>query len=284
MGGLVRGGDGVVLNQYRSMADPFLNPLAKRLSGVSPDALTWIALLFSILAGLSFWLAGELSYHYLLLAFFAIILNALFDALDGWVARITGKASKRGDFLDHVLDRYADAFIVGGIVLSIYSHFTVGLLAILGVFFTSYMGTQSQALGLARDYGGILGRADRLVLLLMFTLGQWSFITVADHAYVVELDIGSELYAVTVLEILLIWFALAGHLTAVQRGWASWKGLTEQQDDEGAKEGSPSEGSEKQEDGSEDEAVTVEVVDDTPVGDGNGTEEGGGEIPPEGAE
>jgi archaetidylinositol phosphate synthase len=266
------------------MADPFLNPLAKRLSGVSPDALTWIALLFSILAGLSFWLAGELSYHYLLLAFFAIILNALFDALDGWVARITGKASKRGDFLDHVLDRYADAFIVGGIVLSIYSHFTVGLLAILGVFFTSYMGTQSQALGLARDYGGILGRADRLVLLLMFTLGQWSFITVADHAYVVELDIGSELYAVTVLEILLIWFALAGHLTAVQRGWASWKGLTEQQDDEGAKEGSPSEGSEKQEDGSEDEAVTVEVVDDTPVGDGNGTEEGGGEIPPEGAE
>jgi archaetidylinositol phosphate synthase len=262
MGGLVRGGDGLVLNKYRHLADPYLTPMAKRMSSVHPDILSWIAFAFAILAGVSFWAAGRYGYHLLLLAFLAILLNALFDALDGWVARLTNVASKRGDFLDHVLDRYADAFIIGGIVLSAYSHFTVGLLALLGVIFTSYMGTQSQALGLDRNYGGLMGRADRLVYLLLATLVQWAFVLVYDRAHLFTLDVGGG-YPVTVLELLLIWIALAGHITAVQRGVVSWRALSEQMVHEGN-------GKEGPKGGPGPDGVTVEVAEEVPRNEGEG--------------
>ena len=255
----------MVLNRYRSVADRFLTPIAKRMLGVSPDTLSWLAFAFAVLAGVSFWAAGAYSYHFLLLAFLAIMLNAGFDALDGWVARLTGVASKRGDFLDHVLDRYSDAFIFGGIVLSAYCNFTIGLVGLLGVFFTSYMGTQAQALGLARDYGGILGRADRLVLLLLATLGQWVWVVVVDRISLVTLSFDGGDYVITILEALVIWVAIAGHLTAIQRGRASWRSLS---DMEKGAAGTP----ETPEDGS---GVTVEVVEEEGREAGGGARDGG---------
>lgn len=44
-----------------------------------------------------------------------VFLNAASDAMDGALARRIGTADLRGDFLDHVIDRYADIFIVCGI-------------------------------------------------------------------------------------------------------------------------------------------------------------------------
>ena len=149
------------------------------------------------------------------LAVLCILGNALFDALDGKVAKITGKTSKRGDFLDHVLDRYADVFIIGGIMLSVHCDWVIGLLALLGVIFASYMGTQAQALGCGRDYGGILGRADRLVILIIVPLIQ----------FVVYLELNGRLWLFTPIEYAMIWFAFAGHFTAIQRGLRTWKRL-----------------------------------------------------------
>jgi len=57
----------------------------------------------------------------LFLGVLLVFFNALFDALDGKIAKVTGKASARGDFLDHVLDRYADVFMLAGIILGPYS-------------------------------------------------------------------------------------------------------------------------------------------------------------------
>ena len=92
----------MVLNRYRSMADPYLTPIAKRMVGVHPDVLSWLAFAFAVLAGASFWAAGAINHHLLLLAFLAIALNSVLDALDGWVARLAGIASKRGDFFSSV--------------------------------------------------------------------------------------------------------------------------------------------------------------------------------------
>lgn len=231
MGRLVRGGDGMVLNKYRSRADPIMKPIARKLEKVSPDVLSWLAILFAVLAGYLFIAAWDYDHDLLVLAFFAIILNAVLDALDGYVARYTGKASRLGDFLDHVLDRYADAFIFGGIAISGYCHFPVGLVAIFGVFFTSYMGTQGQAIGLDRNYGGILGRADRLGLLLFFTLAQWVYIAVTDEVYLVTLDIWDTSYPLTLIEVLMIIVAIGGNVTALQRGTAAWKDLKQMEAD-----------------------------------------------------
>jgi archaetidylinositol phosphate synthase len=203
----------MVLNEYRSSADPYLVPLAKRMRNVNPNTITWIAFLFAVLAGVLFYLGNV---WFLLLAVLCIFANALLDALDGKIAKMFGKATKRGDFLDHVLDRYADVFIIGGIMLSPFCNNLIGLLAMLGVIFASYMGTQSQALGAGRDYGGILGRADRLAILTIVPLIQFM---------VSMMIVEGTIWMFTPLEYAMIWFAIAGHITAIQRGLRTWERL-----------------------------------------------------------
>jgi archaetidylinositol phosphate synthase len=131
----------------------------------------------------------------------------LFDAIDGKVAKLTNKASARGDFLDHALDRYADVFMVGALAVSSWCRPPIGLLAIIGVLLTSYMGTQAQAIGHKRDYSGLLGRADRLVLLLVFPIIQH---VVLRFPFQLPWDI-------TIIELVLVYFAVVGNITAVQR-------------------------------------------------------------------
>ncbi len=200
----------MVLDRTRDRADPLLTLIAKRFTIVSPDFLTWCALVFSVIAGLFFYFsnqASELQNFFLLFAALFVFLNGLFDAIDGKVAKLTNKASARGDFLDHALDRYADVFMVGALAVSSWCRPPIGLLAIVGVLLTSYMGTQAQAIGHKRDYSGLLGRADRLVLLLVFPIIQH---VVLRFPFQLPWDI-------TIIELVLVYFAVVGNITAVQR-------------------------------------------------------------------
>jgi archaetidylinositol phosphate synthase len=200
----------MVLDRTRVKADPLLTLIAKRFTIVSPDVLTWCALVFSVIAGMFYYFsnpASELQNFFLLFAALFVFLNGLFDAIDGKVAKLTNKTSARGDFLDHALDRYADVFMVGALALSPWCRSPIGLLAIVGVLLTSYMGTQAQAIGHKRDYSGLLGRADRLVLLIVFPVIQ--------H---LVLGLSFQLpWNITIIELVLVYFAVVGNITAVQR-------------------------------------------------------------------
>jgi archaetidylinositol phosphate synthase len=148
-----------------------------------------------------------------------LALNALLDALDGMVAKMTGKASIRGDFLDHVLDRYADIFIVGGIMLSPTYNGVLAFLALIGVLMTSYLGTQAMAVGAGRDYGGMIGRADRLVILMLFCLIQMGASAIG-FAYV-----PFNGFSLNFIDISMLIIAIGGNATAIQRALRAWKKL-----------------------------------------------------------
>ncbi len=200
----------MVLDRTRDKADPLLTIIGKRFSSVNPDILTWCALLFSFVAGVFFYFSTpetELQNFFLFFAVFFVILNGFFDAIDGKVAKLTNKASTRGDFLDHALDRYADVFMVGGLSLSSFCRPPIGLLAMTGVLLTSYMGTQAQAIGYKRDYSGLLGRADRLALLIIFPIIQ----------HIVLRFSFQFPWNITVIELVLLYFAIVGNITAMQR-------------------------------------------------------------------
>jgi archaetidylinositol phosphate synthase len=200
----------MVLDRIRNRADPLLNVIAKQFSGINPDLLTWCALLFSFLAGGFFYFSSqsaEVQNFFLFFAALFVFLNGLFDAIDGKVAKLAHKMSARGDFLDHALDRYADVFMVGGLALSSWCRPPIGLLAIVGVLLTSYMGTQAQAIGYKRDYSGLLGRADRLVLLMIFPILQ-------HIALLASLELP---WNITIIELVLVYFAVVGNITAIQR-------------------------------------------------------------------
>ena len=208
----------MVLDRYRKAADWFLVPVASRMLRVNPNLVSWIAFIAAVDAGLLFFLGGP---RFLGLALVLILVNSYLDALDGKIAKMAGKASPRGDFLDHVLDRYADVFILGGIAFNaMYCHLWVGTLALLGVLLTSYMGTQAQAVGQGRVYGGILGRADRLVLLFLGGLIQ---LIVAPSGGV---RFGAGLLTFGPLEWFLVLFAVLGNATAIQRGVKTWRGFS----------------------------------------------------------
>lgn len=213
----------MVLDKHRGTADKVLVPMAKHLLGINPDHLSAVAIILAALAGVLFYLSGE--WYWLLIVAVAVLMaSALMDALDGKVAKMTGKASIRGDFLDHVLDRYADIFLILGIMVSGYCNWLIGFLGLTGVLMTSYLGTQSQAVGVQRDYGGILGRADRLVLMMLAPLVLWGMLFFWNTSVVFTMpyiDI-----ALTPFDILLAWFAIAGHFTALQRGRRIWRELT----------------------------------------------------------
>jgi archaetidylinositol phosphate synthase len=76
---------------------------------------------------------------------------------------------------------------------------------------TSYLGTQAQAVGLDRVYGGLLGRADRLAL-----IGVTGVVAAVVSATVGGLSVVGWLLAV---------FAIVGHLTALQRFYYAWVAL-----------------------------------------------------------
>jgi len=205
----------MVLDGQREHIDPILSTIAKVFAKVNPDVLTWIALLFAFFAGIFFYFSSpeqELVNYYLFLAAFFVFLNGLFDAVDGKVAKLTNKASKRGDFLDHALDRYGDVLILLGLTLSTWcKHPSIGSLAIVGMLLTSYMGTQSQAIGCKRNYSGLLGRADRLVLLMIAPIIQHMFLF-----YSFQMP-----WNLNLLEWILIYFAVVGNLTAAQRFYST---------------------------------------------------------------
>jgi len=204
----------MVLENQRVNIDPILSVIAKRFLKINPNALTWISLIFAVIAGLFFYLSSpelELINYYLIGAALFIFLNGLFDAIDGKVAKLNNSASKMGDFLDHAIDRYADVFIVGGLALSPWCDTRIGLLAISGMLLTSYMGTQAQAIGYKRVYSGLLGRADRLVLLMIAPIIQHILL---QYDFQMPFDL-------SLLEWVLIYFAVMGNITAIQRFYST---------------------------------------------------------------
>ena len=174
-----------------------------------------VSLLFAALSALLYILEGS---YFLLLAAIMVLVSGFFDALDGKVARISSKASKRGDFVDHVIDRYSDAIILGAIAVSFRCEMSFGLFAVIGVLLTSYMGTQAQALGLGREYKGILGRADRIAVLVVFSLIQYAFEVTGD-------SLATDIFGYSIISWMMIYFGVAGNATALQRAWKIWKAL-----------------------------------------------------------
>jgi archaetidylinositol phosphate synthase len=177
--------------------------------GLTPDAFTVAAFFVALFAGIAFYF-GEV-----VLGTFFIMCNAAFDSMDGAVARAMNIQSRKGDFLDHVVDRYADIFIITGIFAGGFAPWPIGVFALTGVLMVSYLGTQAQAIGVGRYYGGVLGRADRLFLLII--------------AGILNILIPAGVYGLPYLGWLLVIFGAIGHFTAVQRFVFVWKEIKKEQ-------------------------------------------------------
>lgn len=218
----------MVLDSKRASVDFALTPVAKKLINVNPNMISWAGLILAFACGFVFWFSGRDGMDWLLpVGALMVIVSGYFDALDGKVAKLSGKAGPKGDYLDHVFDRYADVFMIGGVAFcATWCDPYLGMLALVGVLLTSYMGTQAQAIGAPRLYAGLLGRADRVVLSTLFPLIQF---------IAIQFGCGSfEVAGITLtwMEIMMLWFAVVGNLTAIQRVIITWNNLGKMHPDE----------------------------------------------------
>ena len=213
----------MVLDTQRARIDFLLTPVAKKLINVNPNTISWLGLITAFISGVLMFFSYD--NHWLLLAGAAVvIISGYFDALDGKIAKLSGKACKKGDYLDHVFDRYADLFMIGGVAISAWCNIYLGLLALVGVLLTSYMGTQAQAVGAPRLYAGLLGRADRVVLSTLFPVFQFIMCLVGVDSF----SIGD--WTITWMELMIVYVAVMGNFTAIQRGIITWKNLSKMEE------------------------------------------------------
>jgi CDP-diacylglycerol--glycerol-3-phosphate 3-phosphatidyltransferase len=169
-----------------------VGPLAR--VGISPNVLTLIG--FLAMLGVAYVLAmGHERLGGLL-----VVAVGLFDALDGALARSTGKTSRFGAFLDSTLDRFAEIALYLGL-LYLYREdplaVTLVYLAITGSLMVSYARARAEGLGLECKVGWFT-RLERLATLIIGLLVER-----------------------TVLALLVV--AVFSNLTAVQRMWHVWR-------------------------------------------------------------
>lgn len=144
--------------------------------GISPNFLTVIGVTINVGCGVLFGM-GEFFW-----AGIVLIVANLFDMLDGNVARVSGRVTKFGGFLDSSLDRISDMVAFLGIMAfyasNIPQHSLLNVvIAGIGMIFSvmvSYTTARSEGLGVKANVG-FLQRPERVVLLIIGALSTWNW-------------------------------------------------------------------------------------------------------------
>jgi len=165
--------------RWRNAVDRNTGPVGRTLVrwGVTADVLTASGLLFAVAT------AVVVGTGHLLIGIPLLAITGFHDLLDGPVAKAGGTASVRGAFFDSVTDRVADAVLMGGVawyLVSVHEGYLVLLpLAVLGAAsLVSYERAKAEALGIAAAKGGLMERAERMILLGVGFLASWLLVPV----------------------------------------------------------------------------------------------------------
>ncbi len=159
-----------IRRRTKGLLEYVASPLAR--AGVSPNLLTLCGLLAT------FVVAGLLGLGHERLAGLLLIPVALFDALDGALARLTGKATPFGAFFDSTLDRFAEIALYLGLLYLYRGSMLETLLiylAITGSLMVSYARARAEGLGLDCKVG-LFTRLERLVVLTLGLLLEHTLI------------------------------------------------------------------------------------------------------------
>lgn len=199
---------------YLRIVDPVADWMVRRR--ISPNVITTFGTLCSMTVGVIFAM-GHIS-----IGGWVLGLTALFDVMDGTVARRSGKSTVFGAFYDSTLDRVADGAVLGGLTIFFARNpihhavpdwmatpmIGVLLMGIIGTFLTSYTRARAEALGIDAKVG-ILQRPERVTLLS----APQAFFGLALHGWI--------LIGICVLLSVTAWITAVQRIAFVHRATAS---------------------------------------------------------------
>ncbi len=151
--------------------------------GVKPNQVTALGLAVSLVSAwlYAYWGGNRLRLVYGALT---ILLSGLLDAVDGVLARGTGRASRLGGFLDSVADRYSDALVLTGITVGGLCGTPAGLLALTGSLMVSYTRSRAEAEGVPMAGVGFFERAERMIFLAACSLASYWWLQALDYGVI----------------------------------------------------------------------------------------------------
>ena len=157
-----------MLTKLKQRAQLWFTSEAKMLHnlGLTPNQVSILGIVLAVLSAITYW-QWKLNSLLLILAPLLMLASGLLDALDGALARLYGEATNFGGFFDSLLDRYADAVIICGIILGGLTEVSWGLAALMGSLLVSYARARAEAAGVKMESVGLAERAERLVLLAL---------------------------------------------------------------------------------------------------------------------
>ena len=166
-----------MLNNLRDSLKPTLEKIGKGFAstGLSPNFWTavglGVAFLSAIVYGLGFGITS------LIVGGILLLVSGFFDMVDGQVARVTGKTSQKGSYLDSMFDKIAETAIFLGILVGGYAEPYLVLLAITLSLLVSYARAKSDAINVKLQGVGIGERAERLLVIAI--IGIIGFMEIA---------------------------------------------------------------------------------------------------------
>ncbi len=151
-----------MLTRLRPIARNIIKPLALFFVriGASPNHVTMLGLITALFVPVLFYYGNNL------MAILFFIVSSLLDSVDGEVARITGRKTRFGAFLDSTSDRIEDSsYIISLYILGV-NCLIVSILLFLSITI-SYVRARAESLNIKMEGIGIIERAERLILIFI---------------------------------------------------------------------------------------------------------------------
>ena len=160
-----------MLSAVRVPVSRVVEPIARAVArtGLGPNSITVIGTVGVATAALICYPTGRF-----VVGSIVILAFAVFDMLDGAVARLTGRTSEFGALLDSSLDRVSDGALLGAVAI-FYARgghtalAAIAVLALVGALVTSYVRARAESLGLDASVG-LIERSERVLLLVLAAL------------------------------------------------------------------------------------------------------------------
>lgn len=132
--------------------------------GLTPNEVSICGIILAFLSAVLY------GYVLLLPAILLLLFSGYCDILDGALARLYKQATPFGGFLDSLLDRYADAAVYVGVILSGLCSVPSGLTALVGSLLVSYSRARAEAANVKMESVGFAERAERIIILAIASL------------------------------------------------------------------------------------------------------------------
>jgi phosphatidylglycerophosphate synthase len=152
---------------FRRTADAATRFCARQ--GIHPDTISYLSIVAALAAAICFWRSGQNRWLLIVAPLFCY-LRLWFNMLDGMVAVASNTASRRGEILNDLPDRISDVIIFVGVAHSGWMNPFFGYWAAIFAVLTAYVGLFGKALGVQREFGGIMSKPWRMVAL---HIGAW---------------------------------------------------------------------------------------------------------------